>query len=78
MSVNLKHVEEVEKLQLEIQKLSYENKELLSIIKSYKEVYNQQAINFNIMVEQRDSLLQLAKNLDMDFNQGKIFNKDLK
>ena len=66
MSVNIEHVGEVEKLQLEIQKLSYENKELLSIIKSYKEVDNQQAINFNIMVEQRDSLLQLAKNLDMD------------
>lgn len=75
MTVNIKHVEEVEKLQKEVIAIRYQNKELLSIIEGYKDLEERQSTNFDAMVYQRDEFLKLAKNLDREFNQGKLFSK---
>ena len=61
--------------QSSIVSLTRQNKELLAIIKEGEILFNESVVNFDTMVEQRDQFINLAKSLDKDFNQGKIFNK---
>tara|TARA_R110000851_G_scaffold85210_1_gene185417 strand:- start:1737 stop:1967 length:231 start_codon:yes stop_codon:yes gene_type:complete len=55
--------------------LNRQNKELSAIVEECQILLSESTTNFDTMAEQRDQFLQLAKNLDNDFNNGKIFSK---
>ena len=61
--------------QSSIVSLNRQNEELFTIVEEYKTLLSEGTTNFDIMTEQRDQFLQLAKNLDNDFNNGKIFSR---